>query len=161
MCNVDENSIIKGNSYVDRVKSSIKDESAEIIILAAGIESEINELTEYEEREMFLKDLGLDEPGSNKLINSTYTLLNLQTYFTAGPKEARAWTIKKGTPAPQAAGTIHTDFEKGFICAETIAGHDYVELGGEQACKDAGKMRQEGRDYLVRDGDVILYRFNV
>ena len=161
VCNVDENSIIKGNSYVDGVKSSIKDESAEIIILAAGIESEINELTEYEEREMFLKDLGLDEPGSNKLINSTYTLLNLQTYFTAGPKEVRAWTIPIGFTAPQAAGVIHTDFEKGFIKAEVISYFDYVNYDSELKAKEAGKMRSEGKSYIVNDGDIVHFLFNV
>ena len=161
VCNVDENSIINGNSYVDKVKSSIKDESAEIIILAAGIESEINELTEYEEREMFLKDLGLDEPGSNKLINSTYTLLNLQTYFTAGPKEVRAWTIPIGFTAPQAAGVIHTDFEKGFIKAEVISYFDYVNYDSELKAKEAGKMRSEGKSYIVNDGDIVHFLFNV
>ena len=161
VCNVDEGSIIKGNSYVDKVKSSIKDESAEIIILAAGIESEINELTEYEEREMFLKDLGLDEPGSNKLINSTYTLLNLQTYFTAGQKEVRAWTIPVGVTAPQAAGVIHTDFEKGFIKAEVISYFDYVNYDSELKAKEAGKMRSEGKSYIVNDGDIVHFLFNV
>ena len=161
VCNVDENSIIKGNSYVDGVKSSIKDESAEIIILAAGIESEINELTEYEEREMFLKDLGLDEPGSNKLINSTYNLLNLQTYFTAGPKEVRAWTVPIGFTAPEAAGVIHTDFEKGFIKAEVISYFDYVNYGSELKAKEAGKMRSEGKSYIVNDGDIIHFLFNI
>ena len=161
VCNVDENSITKGNSYVDRVKNSINDESAEIIILAAGIESEINELNDYEEREMFLKDLGLDEPGSNKLINSTYTLLDLQTYFTAGPKEVRAWTIPIGVTAPQAAGVIHTDFEKGFIKAEVISYLDYVNYGSELKAKEAGKMRSEGKSYIVNDGDIIHFLFNV
>ena len=161
VCNVDEGSIIKGNSYVDKVKSSIKDESAEIIILAAGIESEINELSEYGEREMFLKDLGLDEPGSNKLINSTYTLLDLQTYFTAGQKEVRAWTIPIGLTAPQAAGVIHTDFEKGFIKAEVISYFDYVNYGSELKAKEAGKMRSEGKSYIVNDGDIIHFLFNV
>ena len=161
VCNVDEGSVIKGNSYVDKVKSSIKDESTEIIILAAGIESEINELSKYEEREMFLKDLGLDEPGSNKLINSTYTLLNLQTYFTAGQKEVRAWTIPIGVTAPQAAGVIHTDFEKGFIKAEIISYFDYVNYGSELKAKEAGKMRSEGKNYIVNDGDIIHFLFNV
>ena len=161
VCNVDEKSIIKGNSYVDKVKDLIKDESAELIILAAGIESEINELSEYDEREMFLEDLGLDEPGSNKLINSTYTLLNLQTYFTAGPNEVRAWTIPIGSTASKAAGIIHSDFEKGFIKAEVISYSDYINYGSELKAKEAGKMRAEGKGYVVRDGDIIHFLFNV
>ncbi len=161
VCNVDEKSIIKGNSYVDKVKDLIKDESAELIILAAGIESEINELSEYDEREMFLEDLGLDEPGSNKLINLTYTLLNLQTYFTAGPNEVRAWTIPIGSTASKAAGIIHTDFEKGFIKAEVISYSDYINYGSELKAKEAGKMRAEGKGYVVRDGDIIHFLFNV
>ena len=132
-----------------------------MIVLAAGIESEINELDDYEERRMFLDDLGLDIPGSSKLINATYDLLNLQTYFTAGPKEVRAWTIQKMATAPQAAGVIHTDFEKGFIKAEVIAYNDYINFKTEAKVKEAGKMRIEGKDYIVKNGDIIHFLFNV
>ena len=159
IANVDEDGL-NGNNYVDELCGIADKESAVVVPVCNKIESEIAELSN-EERYEFLIDLGLDEPGLNRVIHAAYGLLSLQTYFTAGPKEARAWTVQKGSKAPEAAGRIHTDFEKGFICAETIAGQDYLELGGEQGCKDAGKMRQEGRDYLVRDGDVILYRFNV
>ena len=161
VCNVDEESILTGNNYVEEVKKSIKDKSAEIIILAAGIESEINELSEYEERKMFLNDLGLDEPGSNKLIKSTYSLLSLHTYFTAGIKEVRAWTIPIGSKASQAAGVIHSDFEKGFIKTEVISYSDYIGYGSELKAKEAGKMRIEGKDYVVNDGDVMHFLFNV
>jgi hypothetical protein len=161
VCNVDEESILTGNNYVEEVKKSIKDKSAEIIILAAGIESEINELSEHEERKMFLSDLGLDEPGSNKLIKSTYSLLSLHTYFTAGIKEVRAWTIPIGSKASQAAGVIHSDFEKGFIKTEVISYSDYIGYGSELKVKEAGKMRVEGKDYVVNDGDVMHFLFNV
>jgi len=161
VCNVDEESILSGNNYVEEVKKSIKDKSAEIIILAAGIESEINELSEHEERKMFLSDLGLDEPGSNKLIKSTYSLLSLHTYFTAGIKEVRAWTIPIGSKASQAAGVIHSDFEKGFIKTEVISYSDYIGYGSELKVKEAGKMRVEGKDYVVNDGDVMHFLFNV
>ena len=161
VCNVDESSITSTNSYVESVKSLISAEGANLIILAAGIESEINELEDSEERRMFLDDLGLDEPGSSKLINATYDLLNLHTYFTAGPKEVRAWTIPKMTTAPQAAGVIHSDFEKGFIKAEVIAFEDYVKYQTEAKVKDAGKMRVEGKAYVVNNGDVIHFLFNV
>ena len=161
VCNVDENSINSKNDHVESVKSLINKEGANLIVLAAGIESEINELDDYEERRMFLDDLGLDIPGSSKLINATYDLLNLQTYFTAGPKEVRAWTIPKMATAPQAAGVIHTDFEKGFIRAEVVAYDDFVQNSGELGAKDAGKWRLEGKDYVVQDGDVIHFRFNV
>ena len=161
VCNVDEGSVTSANSYVESVKSLISDEGANLIVLAAGIESEINELEDYEERRMFLDDLGLDEPGSSKLISATYDLLNLHTYFTAGPKEVRAWTIPKMATAPQAAGVIHTDFEKGFIKAEVIAFEDYVKYQTETKVKEAGKMRVEGKAYVVNNGDVIHFLFNV
>ncbi len=161
VCNVDENSINSTNNHVESVKSLITKEGANLIVLAAGIESEINELEDYEERKMFLDDLGLDVPGSSKLISSTYDLLNLQTYFTAGPKEVRAWTIPKMATAPQAAGVIHTDFEKGFIKAEVINYNDYVNYKTEIKVKEAGKMRLEGKDYIVKNGDIIHFLFNV
>ena len=161
VCNVDERSVNSTNSYVESVKSLISGEGANLIVLAAGIESEINELEDYEERRMFLDDLGLDEPGSSKLISATYDLLNLHTYFTAGPKEVRAWTIPKMATAPQAAGVIHTDFEKGFIKAEVIAFEDYVKYQTEAKVKEAGKMRVEGKAYVVNNGDVIHFLFNV
>ncbi len=161
VCNVDEGSILNGNNYVEKVKNSLKYESAEIIILAAGIESEINELSEHEERKMFLNDLGLNEPGSSKLIKSTYSLLSLHTYFTAGIKEVRAWTIPIGSKASQAAGVIHSDFEKGFIKTEVISYADYISYGSELKAKEAGKMRVEGKDYVVNDGDVMHFLFNV
>ena len=161
VCNVDEGSVASTNSYVESVKSLISDEGANLIVLAAGIESEINVLEDYEERRMFLDDLGLDEPGSSKLISATYDLLNLHTYFTAGPKEVRAWTIPKMATAPQAAGVIHTDFEKGYIKAEVIAFEDYVKYQTEAKAKEAGKMRVEGKAYVVNNGDVIHFLFNV
>ena len=161
VCNVDENSINSKNDHVESVKSLISKEGANLIVLAAGIESEINELDDYEERRIFLDDLGLDIPGSSKLINATYDLLNLQTYFTAGPKEVRAWTIPKMATAPQAAGVIHTDFEKGFIKAEVIAYNDYINYKTESKVKEAGKMRIEGKDYIVKNGDIIHFLFNV
>jgi len=161
VCNVDENSAVSGNDYVERVKQSVKDENAEVIVLAIGTEADITELDDYEERQMFLADIGLEEAGASRLIRSAYKLLNLQTYFTAGVKEVRAWTIPIGSTAPQAAGVIHTDFEKGFIRAETIAYDDYVSFGSEAKVKDAGKMRVEGKEYIVKDGDVMHFRFNV
>ena len=161
VCNVDENSVSSTNNHVELVKSLISNEGANLIVLAAGIESEINELESFEERRMFLNDLGLDEPGSSKLINATYDLLNLHTYFTAGPKEVRAWTIPKMATAPQAAGVIHTDFEKGFIKAEVISFGDYVKYQTEAKVKEAGKMRVEGKGYVVNNGDVIHFLFNV
>ena len=161
VCNIDENSLNSTNDHVESVKSLISKEGANLIVLAAGIESEINELDDYEERRMFLDDLGLDVPGSSKLINATYDLLNLQTYFTAGPKEVRAWTIQKMATAPQAAGVIHTDFEKGFIKAEVIAYNDYINFKTEAKVKEAGKMRIEGKDYIVKNGDIIHFLFNV
>ncbi|WP_405605997.1 redox-regulated ATPase YchF [Polaribacter sp. Asnod1-A03] len=161
VCNVDENSAVSGNAYVDKVKEAVADEDAEIIILAVGTEADINELDDYEERQMFLADIGLEEPGASKLIRAAYKLLNLQTYFTAGVKEVRAWTINVGDTAPQAAGVIHTDFEKGFIRAEVIKYEDYVALGNEAKVKEAGKLSIEGKEYIVQDGDMMNFRFNV
>jgi len=161
VCNVDEGSVAEGNSYVDQVREAVKDEKAEILIIGAAIEADIAELETYEERQEFLQDLGLEEAGVSKLIKAAYDLLNLRTYFTAGEKEVRAWTIKKGFTAPQAAGVIHTDFEKGFIRAEVIKYNDYVSLGSESAVKDAGKLGVEGKEYIVEDGDVMHFRFNV
>jgi ribosome-binding ATPase len=161
VCNVDEGSVVNGNKYVDQVLDAVKDEDAEVIVIGAGIESEIAELEDPEERELFLADIGLTEPGVSKLIRSAYALLNLQTYFTAGVKEVRAWTVRKGAKAPEAAGVIHSDFEKGFIRAEVIGYDDYVTFKSEQAVKEAGKMGVEGKEYVVRDGDVMHFRFNV
>lgn len=161
VCNVDEGAAVNGNAYVEQVKELVKDENAEVIVLAVGTEADITELESYEERQMFLEDLGLTEPGVSKLIRSAYKLLNLQTYFTAGVKEVRAWTIKVGDTAPQAAGVIHSDFEKGFIRAEVIAYDDYVAFGSEAKVKEAGKLRVEGKEYIVKDGDVMHFRFNV
>ena len=155
ICNVDEKSVIEGNNYVTAVKNSIKNENAEVLMIATAIESEIAELDDLEEQKMFLNDIGLKRPGVHYLIQATYKLLNLQTYFTAGKKEVRAWTIVKGTKAPQAAGVIHTDFEKGFIRAEVINYNDYISFGSEQACRDNGKLSIEGKDYVVTDGDVM------
>lgn len=161
VCNVDEKSVVNGNEHVDRVKAAVADENAEVLIIGAGIEADIAELDEQEERLMFLQEMGLDEPGVAKLIRTAYKLLRLETFFTAGEKEVRAWTVREGSKAPQAAGVIHTDFEKGFIRAEVISYDDYVELGSEAAVKDAGKMRVEGKEYVVHDGDVMHFRFNV
>ncbi len=161
VCNVDEDSAATGNAYVEKVQASVRDENAEVLVLAVGTEADITELETYEERQMFLEDLGLTEPGSAKLIRSAYKLLNLETYFTAGVKEVRAWTIPIGATAPQAAGVIHTDFEKGFIRAEVIGYDDYVKYGSEAKVKEAGKMRVEGKEYIVKDGDVMHFRFNV
>jgi len=161
VCNVDESSAVKGNNHVDNLKFSLKNENAEVMILAVGTEAEINELESYEDRQAFLLDIGLSEPGSSKLIKSAYDLLNLQTYFTAGKKEVRAWTIEKGMTAPEAAGVIHTDFEKGFIRAEVISFNNYVKFGSESKARDAGKLNIEGKDYVLMDGDVMHFRFNV
>jgi GTP-binding protein YchF len=161
VCNVDDKSAVDGNAYVEAVREATKDEDSEVIILAVGTEADINELDDYEERQIFLEDIGLDEPGSAKLIRAAYKLLNLQTYFTAGVKEVRAWTIHIGDTAPQAAGVIHTDFEKGFIRAEVIKYTDFVELGGEKKVKELGKMKVEGKEYIVQDGDMMNFRFNV
>ena len=161
VCNVDENSVNKGNNHVDMIKNLISDENAEILILGAAIEDDIAELTDFEERKMFLDDLELDEPGVSKLIKKAYSLLNLQTYFTAGEKEVRAWTIKKGMTAPQAAGVIHTDFEKGFIKAEVIKFEDFLKYKSEIAVKEAGKLMIQGKEYILSDGDIMHFRFNV
>ncbi|WP_304036128.1 redox-regulated ATPase YchF [Mesonia mobilis] len=161
VCNVDENSAVEGNKYVEQVKEAVKDENAEVIFLAVGTEADIAELEDYEERKMFLNDIGLEEAGSAKLIRGAYKLLNQQTYFTAGEKEVRAWTVHVGATAPQAAGVIHTDFEKGFIRAEVIGYDDYVSFGSEAKVKEAGKLGVEGKEYIVKDGDVMHFRFNV
>ncbi len=161
LCNVDEGSVKNGNTYVDQVKEAIKNEKAECIVLAAKIESEIMELETYEERQMFLEELGLEEPGVNRLIRQAYSLLKLQTYFTAGVKEVRAWTFQKGWTAPQTAGVIHTDFEKGFIRAEVTKYEDFVSFGSEAKVKEAGKLAVEGKEYIVQDGDIMHFRFNV
>jgi GTP-binding protein YchF len=161
VCNVDEASAATGNKYTEMLKQSISGENAEILIIAAATEAEIAELESYEEKMMFLEDLGLDEPGVNKLIHSAYHLLNLQTFFTTGADESRAWTFIKGTKAPKAAGTIHSDFEKGFIRAEVIKYDDYVKLGSDAACREAGKIYIEGKDYIVQDSDIMHFRFNV
>ncbi|TKG88136.1 redox-regulated ATPase YchF [Puteibacter caeruleilacunae] len=161
VCNVDEASIREGNKFVAKVEEAVKDENAQILMIAAATEADIAELEDFEERQMFLDDLGLDESGVSKLIKAAYRLLQLETYFTAGVKEVRAWTFHKGWKAPQAAGVIHTDFEKGFIRAEVIKYNTFVELGSEQACKEAGKMSVEGKEYVVQDGDIMHFRFNV
>ena len=161
VCNVGENDVISGNDYVDQVKKEIENKDSEIIIISAKIESEINELDSIDEKKLFLDDLGLVESGSNKLIRASYKLLNLHSYFTAGEKEVRGWTIKVGDSAYDAAGQIHTDFQKGFICAEVISYDDYVEFGSESKVKEAGKMRLEGKEYVVSDGDIMHFRFNI
>jgi GTP-binding protein YchF len=160
-CNVDEASAKTGNAYVEQVREAIKGENAELLVITARMESEIATLETYEEKQMFLQEMGLDEPGVNKLIKAAYHLLDLETYFTAGEKEVRAWTITKGMKAPQAAGVIHTDFEKGFIKAEVIAYSDFMKFGSEAAARDAGKLKIEGKEYTVNDGDVMHFRFNV
>jgi ribosome-binding ATPase len=160
-CNVDEASAKSGNSYVEAVKEAIRDEEAELLVIAAATEADIAELEDYEEKQLFLEELGLEEPGVNMLIHSAYRLLKLNTFFTTGPDESRAWTFREGTKAPRAAGIIHTDFEKGFIRAEVIKYSEYIRLGSEHACRDAGKIAIEGRDYVVKDGDIMHFRFNV
>jgi GTP-binding protein YchF len=161
ICNVDEASALTGNAYVEAVRQAVKDENAEILIVAAKIESEIAELETFDERQLFLAEIGLEESGVNRLIKSAYKLLNLETFLTAGPQEVRAWTYMKGSKAPQCAGVIHTDFEKGFIRAEVIRYDDYLRYGSEAAVKEAGKMNVEGKDYIVCDGDIMHFRFNV
>lgn len=161
VCNVSEEEAATGNAWSESVQKMADDQGAQCVVICAAIESEIAQLEEKEEREEFLATLELKEPGLNKIIRAGYDLLGLQTFFTVGPKEARAWTVRKGAKAPEAAGRIHTDFEKGFIRAETIALDDYLALGGEQAAKESGKMRQEGKEYIVQDGDIMLFRFNV
>ncbi|MGY8945599.1 MAG: redox-regulated ATPase YchF [Flavobacteriales bacterium] len=161
VCNVDESSAVNGNSHVENVKKVIQGENAELIILAVATEADINELDTYEDRQVFLSDIGLSEPGSSKMIRKAYDILNLQTYFTAGVKEVRAWTIHKGMTAPQAAGVIHTDFEKGFIKAEVISYDNYIKYKSESKARESGKLNVEGKDYVVKDGDVMHFRFNV
>ena len=161
VCNVDEDSAATGNQLSEKVAAHAASEGAVSVVISAAIEAEVAQLGDPAERAEFLESLGLEETGLTRVIKAGYELLGLITFLTAGPKESRAWTIKQGTRAAQAAGTIHTDFERGFICAETIAYEDYIECGGETASKEAGKMRQEGRDYLVKDGDIFLFRFNV
>jgi len=160
-CNVDEASAKDGNNYVEMVREAVKDENAEILVIAAATESDIAELETYEEKQMFLEELGLTEPGVNKLIHSAYKLLNLETYFTTGADESRAWTYVRGIKAPQAAGIIHSDFERGFIRAEVIKYSEYLRLGSEAACREAGKIGIEGKEYVVQDGDIMHFRFNV
>ena len=161
VCNVDDASSVNGNAYVDAVREAVKDENAEILIISARTESEIAEMEEYEDRQMFLEEMGLEESGVVRLIQSAYHLLGLQTFFTAGSDECRAWTIHKGDKAPKAAGVIHTDFEKGFIRAEVIKYEDFINLKTEAACRAAGKMGIEGKDYVVQDGDIMHFLFNV
>ncbi|MGA0897006.1 MAG: redox-regulated ATPase YchF [Flavobacteriaceae bacterium] len=161
VCNVDEQAAKNGNAFVEQVAEVIAQEQSALLVLAVSIEADINELESYEERQLFLDDLGLDEAGASKLIRAAYSLLNQQTYFTAGEKEVRAWTVPVGATAPQAAGVIHSDFENGFIRAEVIAYDDYVQFGSEAKVKESGKMRVEGKEYLVKDGDVMHFRFNV
>ena len=161
VCNVDEGSVKSGNAYVEQVREAIKDENAQLLVIAAKTESESAELDSYEDRQMFLEELGLEESGVNRLVKSAFSLLNLETFITAGPMEVKAWTYRKGWKAPQCAGVIHTDFEKGFIRAEVIKYNDYVELGSEAAVRDAGKLYVEGKDYVVQDGDIMHFRFNV
>ena len=161
VCNVDEESVEEGNEHTAKFKELVANENAEVLLISADIEAEIASLDTVEERLEFLAEMGLDQPGVNKVILACYKLLNLITYFTAGEKEVRAWTIQREWKAPQAAGVIHTDFEKGFIRAEVIKYKDYVEYGSEQAVKEAGKMGVEGKEYVVEDGDVMHFRFNV
>lgn len=161
VCNVDKSSSVKGNHYSEKAIKVLKDRNAEILIIAAGAEAEIAQLEDLNDRQEFLKDAGLSEPGINKLIRSAYHLLNLQTFFTAGPKEIRAWTIKKGMTAPQSAGVIHSDLERGFIRAEVMKYADFITLGSEAACRDKGKLFIEGKNYIVQDGDILNIRFNI
>ena len=161
VCNVDESSVINGNDYVNLIQDVTKSENAEVLIIATAIEAEIADLETIDEQLLFLEEMGLDQPGVNYLIKSTYKLLNLQTYFTAGEKEVKAWTIVKGTKAPQAASVIHTDFEKGFIRAEVISYDNFIKYGSEHSCRENGKLSIEGKDYIVNDGDIMHFRFNV
>lgn len=161
VCNVDEGSAVSGNAYVDAVREAVKNEDAEVLVLAARTEADIAELESYEDRQMFLEEVGLEESGVNRLIKSAFKLLNLETFITAGEMEVKAWTYHKGWKAPQCAGVIHTDFEKGFIRAEVIKYDDYIQYGSEAAVREAGKMGVEGKDYIVQDGDIMHFRFNV
>jgi ribosome-binding ATPase len=161
VCNVDENSAVSGNHYVEKVKESLKGKNAEILVIAGETEAEIAELENKEDRLAFLKDAGLEEPGVDKMVRAAYKMLNLQTFFTVGPKEIRAWTIKRGMTAPLASGVIHSDLERGFIRAEVMKYRDFITLGSEHACKEAGKFYIEGKNYIVEDGDILHIRFNV
>lgn len=161
VCNVNESAVGIGNKYTEAVAKALEGKNAEMLIIAGKLEAEISELEEEEDRVAFLEDAGLTEPGVNKLVRSAYKMLNLQSFFTAGPKELRAWTIKQGTSAPQAAGVIHSDLERGFIRAEVIKYEDYITYKSEQAVKDAGKFKVEGKNYIVEDGDLLHIRFNV
>ncbi len=161
VCNVDEMSAVSGNAYVDQFKAAMKDEDAEILVIAGAMEAEISELDSAEDRLVFLQEMGLTEPGVDKLIRAAYHMLSLKTFFTAGPKEVRAWTIREGATAPMAAGVIHSDLERGFIRAEVMKYDDFIRLGSEHACKEAGKLMIEGKNYLVQDGDILHIRFNV
>lgn len=161
VCNVDENSAVNGNVYSDQVREALKDQEAEVLVVAAGVEADIAELESNEDRMEFLKDAGLSEPGVNKLIRAAYRLLKLRTFFTVGPKEIRAWTISEGMTASQAAGVIHSDLERGFIRAEVMKYNDFISLGSESACRDRGKLSVEGKGYIVDDGDILNIRFNV
>jgi hypothetical protein len=161
VCNVEEGAAATGNAFSAKVAEKAKKEGAATVIISAAIEAEVAQLASEDERKEFLTSLGLEEPGLNKIIREGYKLLGLLTFFTVGPKEARAWTVNVGAKGPQAAGVIHTDFERGFIAAEVIAYDDYVTLGGEQGAKEAGKLRVEGKEYVMRDGDVVHFRFNV
>lgn len=161
VCNVDEQSAVNGNSYVDQVRNHLDDPNAEILVIAGAMEAEIADLEDAADRADFLKDIGLTEPGVNKLVRAAYTMLNLQTFFTVGPKEIRAWTIRKGMTAPQAAGVIHSDLERGFIRAEVMKYNDFINFGSENACKEAGRFFVEGKNYIVGDGDILHIRFNV
>lgn len=161
VCNVDEKDAVSGNKYVDDVRQAVKDEGAEVLVVAAKTEADIAELETYEERQEFLQDVGLTESGANRLIKAAYSLLNLETFITAGEMEVKAWTYRRGWKAPQCAGVIHTDFEKGFIRAEVIKYEDYIKYGSEAAVREAGKLYIEGKDYVVQDGDIMHFRFNV
>lgn len=161
VCNVDDASAVNGNKYVDQVKEAVKNEDTQVLVIAGALEAEIAELESAEDRGIFLEDAGLSEPGVNKLVRSAYDILNLMSFFTAGPKEVRAWTIKKGMTAPQAAGVIHSDLERGFIRAEVMKYKDFIELKSEYACREAGKLYVEGKNYIVEDGDIMHIRFNV
>ena len=161
VCNVDEGSAATGNEYVERVREAVKDEGAEILVVAAQTEADIAELETYEERQEFLKDVGLEESGVNRLIKAAYKMLDLETYITAGEIEVRAWTYKRGWKAPQCAGVIHTDFEKGFIRAQVIKYEDFIKYGSEAAVREAGLLHVEGKEYVVQDGDIMHFLFNV
>ncbi len=161
VCNVDDDSAVTGNKYVENIKEALGDSESKVLVIAGKLEAEIAELEDEEDRKAFLEDAGLDEPGVNKLVRAAYDILNLQSFFTAGKMEVKAWTIKKGMTAPQAAGVIHSDLERGFIRAEVMSYEDFIKYGSEQAVKEAGKFRVEGKNYVVQDGDILHIRFNV